>query len=154
MTSWGSLLRRDHFCGRTSLPINDLSPCTCPCHMEGGRGEKSPMCKRQGKTLFPLCCVVFNKTTNVVPPHLLASLFLQFEKFYVKLSVCSCLISVEVSEFTYFEIYLRKQLKRTQKEHKVRLYQKTLTPAVLQLQMEIVYNVNAEFPFNSTENII
>ena len=30
----------------------------------------------------------------------------------------------------------------------------TVTPAVLQLQMEIVYNVNTEFPFNSTENII
>ena len=30
----------------------------------------------------------------------------------------------------------------------------TVTPAVIQLQMEIVYNVNTEFPFNSTENII
>ena len=30
----------------------------------------------------------------------------------------------------------------------------TATVAVLQLQMEIVYNVNTEFPFNSTENII
>ena len=30
----------------------------------------------------------------------------------------------------------------------------TATLAVLQLQMEIVYNVNTEFPFNSTENII
>ena len=76
------------------------------------------MCKNQGKTLFPLCCVVFNKT-NVAPPHLLVSLFLQFEKFYVKLSVCFCLISVKVSEFIYLKIYLRKQLKRTQKEHKV-----------------------------------
>ena len=28
------------------------------------------------------------------------------------------------------------------------------TLAVLQLQMEIVYNVNTEFPFNSTENNI
>ena len=28
------------------------------------------------------------------------------------------------------------------------------TLAVIQLQMEIVYNVNTEFPFNSTENII
>ena len=76
------------------------------------------MCKRQGKTLFPLGCAVFNKT-NVVPPHLLASLFLQFEKFYVKLSVCFCLISVKVSEFICLEIYVRKQLKRTQKEYKV-----------------------------------
>ena len=30
----------------------------------------------------------------------------------------------------------------------------TATLAVLQLQMEIVYNVNTEFPFNSTENVI
>ena len=70
------------------------------------------------KTLFPMCCVVFNKT-NVILCHLLASLFLQFEKNYVKLSVCFCLISVKVSEFIYLEIYLRKQLKRTQKEYTV-----------------------------------
>ena len=29
----------------------------------------------------------------------------------------------------------------------------TSTLAILQLQMEIEYNVNAEFPFNSKENI-
>ena len=55
-----------------------------------------------------MCCVVFNKT-NVILSHLIASLFLQFEKFYVKFSVCFCLISVKVSEFIYLEIYLRKQ---------------------------------------------
>ena len=75
------------------------------------------MCKL-GKTLFPMRCVVFNKT-NVILPRLLASLFLQFEKIYVKLSLCFCLISVKVSEFIYLEIYLRKQLKRTQKEYTV-----------------------------------
>ena len=82
-------------CGRTSLPINDLSPCTYPHHM-GGRGGGENYHSRVNallKTLFPMCCVVFNKT-NVILSHLLASLFLQFEKFYVKLSVCFCLISV------------------------------------------------------------
>ena len=115
--TWGSLLRRDHFCGPTSLPINHLSPCNCPCHIGGG--ERDPPCvNAKGKPGFLCVCVVFNKT-NVVPPHLLASFFLQFEKFYVKLSVCFCLISVKVSEFIYLEIYVRKQLKRTQKEYKV-----------------------------------
>ena len=66
------------------------------------------------KSYFPMCYVVFNKT-NVILRHLLASLILQFEKFYVKSSVCFCLISVKVSEFIYLEIHLRKQLRRTQK---------------------------------------
>ena len=69
---------------------------------------------RETSVYFVLCFVVFNKT-NVIVPHLLAALFLQFEKFYVKLSVCFCLISVKVSEFIYLEIYSRKHLKRTQK---------------------------------------
>ena len=89
-----------------------LVPTIC-----GGTNPPSPMCKL-GKTLFPMCCVVFNKT-NVILPRLLASFFLQFEKFYVKLSVCFCLISVKVSEFIYLEIYLRKQLKRTPKKYTV-----------------------------------
>ena len=95
-----------------SPPTNDWFPCTCPHHMQG-TNPPSPMCKL-GKTLFPMCCVVFYKT-NVILPGLLPSLFLQFEKFYVKLSVCFCLISVKVSEFIYLEMYLRKQLKRIPK---------------------------------------
>ena len=71
VTSWGSL----------GLPINDLPPCTCPA-IWGGGGANPPCVNGHGKTLF--LCVVFNKT-NVVPPHLLASLFLQFEKFYVNI---------------------------------------------------------------------
>ena len=58
VTSWGSLLRRDHFCGRTSLPINDLSPCTCPCHIRGG--VRNPPCvNAKGKPFF-LCVVLFS----------------------------------------------------------------------------------------------
>ena len=83
-----------------------------------GGGTNPPRVNCLEKTLFPMCCVVFNKI-NVILSHLLASLFLQFEKFYVILSVCFCLISVKVSEFIYLEIYLRKQLKRIQKEHMV-----------------------------------
>ena len=101
---------------------------------EGGGAQTTSCVNWLGKTLFPTCCVVFNKT-NVILPQLLASLFLQFEKFYVKLSVCFCLISVKVSEFIYFEIYFRKQLKRTQKKYTVWLY-------------------HTEFLLNSTENII
>ena len=92
-----------------SPPINDWFPCTYPHHMGGCTNPPLPPCVTGLlKTLFPMCCVVFNKT-NVILSHLIASLFLQFEKFYVKFSVCFCLISVKVSEFIYLEIYLRKQ---------------------------------------------
>ena len=94
-------------------PINDWFPCTCPHHM-GAQIPPPPMCKlpRENPVPYVLCCFQQDKCYL---PRLLASLFLHFEKFYVKLSVCFCLISVKVSEFIYFEIYLRKQLKRTQK---------------------------------------
>ena len=65
--------------------------------------------------IFPMCCVVFNKT-NVILPHL-TSLSLQFEKFYMESSLCFYLISVKVSEFIYLEIHLRNQLNWTLKEY-------------------------------------
>ena len=118
-------------------------------------GHKSPppKCKLPRKNPVPYVLRCFQQDKCYLP-RLLASLFLHFEKFYVKLSVCFCLISVKVSEFIYFEIYLRKQLKRTQKSTQYDCTKNTAILAVLQLQMEIVYNVNAEFLFNSTENII
>ena len=109
-----------------TFAVVQVSPLTiCPLAFVpaiwGGGGGRDPPCvnAKENSVFFVLCCFQQDKCCSTSRIHLLASLFLQFEKFYVKLSVCFCLISVKVSEFIYLEIYVRKQLRRTQKEYKV-----------------------------------